>query len=398
MARRRFQASSPYKNKTKTLWKGSFSKYILDSNGTERRKRTEITLGPGTMTKRQAQHILQPYIDEVNASIGKPLRADISFRTLVSFWRENYLVLSKRSTQATMRGHTNQLDDFFGEKLVRQINAADLQRFVSNLQGKEYSPKTIRNMWVTLRLILGAGVTLGYIDQIPQRPKLSRIIRGIPRFFNLEEVAKIIVGSEYRLWLTVVLWLAAETGLRAGELCALRLVDVDRESITVNQSVWNHQISTPKTKGSVRKIAISEQLSALLQGLIKEQQTNGCDFMFSGTKGYCYDPNWLRSRWLRPLLRSIGILRAGLHAFRHFNASLLVSLGVPLKTIQERLGHASTGSLTLDVYTHAEWSQNVEAAQLIGNAIQKAVDSVRLTPGEKKGLPPVETEALCVSE
>jgi integrase len=50
-----------------------------------------------------------------------------------------------------------------------------------------------------------------------------------------------------------------------------------------------------------------------------------------------------------PLLRSLEIEQAGFHAFRHFNASLFNALRVPLKTIQERLGHALSGSLTLEV-------------------------------------------------
>ena len=85
---------------------------------------------------------------------------------------------------------------------------------------------------------------------------------------------------------------------------------------------------------------------------------------------------------------------AGLHAFRHFNASLLGSLRTPLKTIQERLGHALTGSLTLDVYTHAEWKENEEAAKLAGDAIEKAVNSVSLTAIQTKRLPTVKSEAV----
>jgi ribosomal protein L18 len=71
---------------------------------------------------------------------------------------------------------------------------------------------------------------------------------------------------------------------------------------------------------------------------------------------------------------------------------------VPLKTIQERLGHASAGSLTLDVYAHSEWKQNVEAAKLTGEAIEKAVSSVNLTAIQEEGLPTVKSEALVVSE
>jgi hypothetical protein len=78
----------------------------------------------------------------------------------------------------------------------------------------------------------------------------------------------------------------------------------------------------------------------------------------------------------------------------HFNASLLSSLRVPLKVIQERLGHASAGSLTLDVYTHAEWEENAEAARLAGERIEKALNFVSLSAVQQKGLADRNQQAL----
>jgi hypothetical protein len=95
--------------------------------------------------------------------------------------------------------------------------------------------------------------------------------------------------------------------------------------------------------------------------------------------------NMIRIGVLHPMLEELGIPRAGWHAFRHFSASLLGKLGKPLKTIQERLGHALSGSLTLDIYTHAEMPENVEAAQRAGDAIEKAVNSVSCTTVKEKG-------------
>jgi hypothetical protein len=97
--------------------------------------------------------------------------------------------------------------------------------------------------------------------------------------------------------------------------------------------------------------------------------------LLSSSTGSPWDASLFRRRKLKPLLRSLGVREAGFHGFRHFNASLLSSLRIPLKVIQARLGYASAGSLTLDVYTHAEWEENVEAAQLAGEKIEKAVNS-----------------------
>jgi len=207
------------------------------------------------------------------------------------------------------------------------------------------------------------------------RPKLPRSSKKRPRYFRLNDVAQIIAAStdDER----VFYWLAAETGLRAGELAALMLSDVNPDSVTVNQAVWNGKISTPKTQNALRTIAVSPQLAKLLAEQIERQKQKAHQFLFSSSTGTPWDMNLFRKRKMVPLLTSLEIEQAGFHAFRHFNASLLDSLRVPLKTIQERLGHALSGSLTLDVYTHAEWPENVEGARLAGDQIEKAVDSVR---------------------
>ena len=77
---------------------------------------------------------------------------------------------------------------------------------------------------------------------------------------------------------------------------------------------------------------------------------------------------------MRMLLKSLGIRQAGFQAFRHFNVASLDSLCIPLKVIQERAGHALTGSFTLDVYGgKPEWVGNVEAARKAGLAIEQSV-------------------------
>jgi hypothetical protein len=72
------------------------------------------------------------------------------------------------------------------------------------------------------------------------------------------------------------------------------------------------------------------------------------------------------------------------HACRHFNVSLLDSLRVPLKVIQERIGHALTGSFTLDSYGSVlDWSGNVDAANKAAAAIAKAVEKAEQEQKQK---------------
>jgi len=70
----------------------------------------------------------------------------------------------------------------------------------------------------------------------------------------------------------VFFWIAAEAGLRAGELAGLRLNDATPNSITVCQAVWNGKVGTPKTDSALRTIAVSPQLALLLSEQIERQK------------------------------------------------------------------------------------------------------------------------------
>jgi integrase len=206
-----------------------------------------------------------------------------------------------------------------------------------------------------VRLIWDAALAQGYVDRILPKPKLPRPFKKTPRYFRLTDVAKIIAAA-LRIDMAngAFYWLVAEAGLRAGELAGLRLSDVYLDHITVSQGVWNGKASTPKTQSAIRTVAVSGILAKLLYLQKVFQEEKGHDYLFPTSTGSSWDMNMFQERKMKPLLCLLGIQHAGLHAFRHFNASLLGSLRVPLKTIQERLGDASGGFLTLDVYTHAE--------------------------------------------
>jgi integrase len=398
--RRRYQRGSVYQNKAKTVWLGNYAEYRLDSDGAEKRVRREVVLGAvrkpdaTVMSKREAQRLLQPYVDRINSSLSTLARErkSATFDAFAQIWEQDYLSLSKASTQSTMRGHIKRLKSVFSQKDMRQISTGDLQRVIASMVADEYQPKTIRNLWATVRLIWDAALAQGYVDRVLPKPRLPRVSRKVPKYFRLEDVAKIIAHShgEQR----VFYWLAAETGLRAGEIAGLRLGDVEPERISVSQSVWHGRVQAPKSDNALRTIAVSPQLGVLLLEQSERQIGKGHDFLFSSSTGSPWDASLFRRRKLKPLLRTLGVREAGFHGFRHFNASLLSSLRIPLKVIQERLGHASAGSLTLDVYTHAEWEENVEAAQLAGEKIEKAVNSVSLTAVKEKELPTQKSKAL----
>jgi integrase len=383
VARRRFQKGSVYLNKTRTMWLGMFSQYVLDSHGVERRARKQVVLGPvrkpdcKDMTKREACRLLQPYVDRVNASIAAPAKEakNITTGAFATIWERDCLSLSKPSTQSAMRAYLKRIKQAFGGQDMRLVGAGDLQSLVAQMKGEGYAPKTIRNLWTTVRLIWDVALSQGYVDRLLAKPKLPRLAKKQPRYFKLDEVARVIATSEGEQ--RVFYWLLAESGVRAGEIAGWRLEDVQADRIVVNQSVWNGQVQTPKSENAIRSIAISRQLGELLQEQVERQRSRRHAYLFSSANGTPWDMNVFRKRKMRETLKTLGIPQAGFHGFRHFNVSLLDSLRVPLKVIQERIGHALTGSFTLDVYGHSDWGGNKAAAQQAGDAIAGAVESAK---------------------
>jgi integrase len=407
VSRRRFQKGSVFLNKTKTMWLGSYAEYILDSHGVEKRKRREVVLCPvkneGIITrKREAQKLLQPTMDKANSSLSARVRErkNATFEAFVQIWERDYLSLSKPSTQSSITGHLKRLKTALGKKDMRLIDAGDIQKIISAMDSEGFDPKTIRNLWGIISLIWAAALAQKYVDSALPKPKLPRKLKKRPKFFTLIEVAKIIMASQGEQ--KVFYWLAAETGLRAGELAGLRLIDIADERLTVNQSVWHGKTQDPKTDNAVRTLALSPQLITLLWEQIARQKTKEHEFLFSASTGAPWDMNVFRRRKMRMLLKSLGIRQAGFHAFRHLNVALLDSLCVPLKVIQERAGHALTGSFTLDVYGgKPEWMGNVEAARKAGLAIEQSVAKaqetepfVGLTAVKEEKLPITKSEAL----
>ena len=258
---------------------------------------------------------------------------------------------------------------------MRSIDAGDIQRMIASRMAKKenpWTPKTVRNVWGTINQIWQAALAQKYIDALLPKPKLPRRPRVKARFFRLQDVANIIAASEGEQKLFY--WIAAETGLRAGEIAGLKLSDIEGESLTVSRTIWNLKDQSPKTENANRTLGLSPQLISLVWGQIVRQKAKEHEYLFTSTNGTPWDMNAHRRRKLHPLLKSLEIPRAGFHAFRHFNVSLLDAIRIPLKTIQDRIGHALTGSFTLDVYGgKPEWGRNLEAARLAGAELEKAV-------------------------
>ena len=165
-------------------------------------------------------------------------------------------------------------------------------------------------------------------------------------------------------------FLAAESGLRAGELCGLRVDDLDLERglLFVRQSAWQGKLQEPKTENSIRRFALSPQLVEALQNHLRRWRPNPNRLLFATRNGTPWDSSEVVKRRLHPLLDRLGIRRAGLGGFRHANSSLMDRLGTPLKVREERLGH-SDSRITISTYTHSVGQDDRRIAAQLGKIL-----------------------------
>jgi integrase len=164
------------------------------------------------------------------------------------------------------------------------------------------------------------------------------------------------------------------TGLRAGELLGLQWKHVSLEAgeLRVEQSLWNKQVVTPKTRSSRDSIWFDDILKQVLSEHRQHSAHTGPeDFIFSKPDGSPLNPDVLRRDVLYPALDRLRIPRlkgaSGFHAFRHTAGSVVEERTGRLKLAQKLLRHSNV-STTADIYTHTSRQSEREAAVALERA------------------------------
>ncbi len=170
-------------------------------------------------------------------------------------------------------------------------------------------------------------------------------------------------------------FVAANTGMRRGEVLGLRWDDVDLEAarISVRHAVLNVAyelvLADVKTKTSRRTIDLDPRTVAVLRAWRKTQleerlalghRPDDIDIVFSALEGGPTHPDLFSQTFDRAVAKST-LPRIRLHDLRHTHASILLKAGVPVKVVSERLGHSSP-AFTMTVYQHVLPGMQADAA------------------------------------
>ncbi len=249
------------------------------------------------------------------------------------------------------------------------------------MQGKGgLSPRTVRYVHSIVRKALADAFRQGLIQRNvadQARPPSSRVTKSSKmRTWTADELRRFLEAAREDSWYPAWL-LAATTGMRRGEVLALRWRDVDLTagSILVRRSILavGYRIvhSTTKT-GRTWSVALDPGTAKVLREHRKRQLEHRVamgagyedgDLVFAEEDGSLLHPDRFTRRFAR-IMKAANLPPIRLHDLRHTHATLALAAGVHPKIVSERLGH-STVSLTFDVYSHAIPALESEAAAKI---------------------------------
>lgn len=380
MARHRYQLGSVRLIERKNgvqVWVGRWLEDRRGPDGGIHRVHCAAVLGvkKEIPTEKMARRALEPTLARINSRGYRP-GAVITFGQFAERWMGDNIPLMKLSTQVGMKAQIGKwLMPLFGSRRIDQIGSEVMQGFVSDMLSRGASPATIRNVFNTFKLIWKAAkvaeyqVVPGCLDiRLPKRERVEG------RCFAIEEELRIVqaAAEPYR----TMFWVAAATGMRAGELMGLECQDVSAEAITIRQSSWRGRIVSTKTKAGARVCPIGPRLAGHLMEFCAGR--SGLLFARDGRRFW---PDYVVKSVLHPLCEKLGIAPGGFHAFRHGQATMLDRMSAPLKVRQRRMGHTDA-HLTLDVYTHSVGADE----RRIGNEIDEilCVDLARGSAAEEQ--------------
>lgn len=327
------------------------------------------------LSKAQAEAELRQLM---GATIAKPRPgevldlAELAARYVTYAERRGRKPTTLRNIESETRVH---FAPFFGPKAIDSISAEDVADLVAELEGEGLAPKTIRNAIGTLSALFNFAGRRRWASsnpcvgvELPVVPEAVEI-----RYLTLVELDALEAHARPGIFaeLDAVMYrVAAMTGLRLGELLALRWTDVDWTAarIRVRRNFVMGRFGTPKSKRSTRSVPMADEVGRVLERHFQRSSWQSDDelvFAHPATGKPMYRQGITRR--LHRALAAAGLDDHVFHDLRHTFGTRMAAAGVAMRTLQEWMGHRDIAT----TQRYADYAPSAREAEMVAAAFDQ---------------------------
>lgn len=367
MARKR-RGQFPKPRQEDGQWKITYREY-LESGA---KKRTKCLGRVDQLSFAEARKAAQKFLDPINEVAPGSEFSDRTMKHLVDHWRAVEKSNLKRSTQLSYEWAIKRIEPAFARASLKDITKPDIQAFLVSAS-RELAPFSVHDLRAHLSGLMNISEELGWTIGNPTKGH----IRLPPAVRSRVRVRQKVVLHPEQLWLLVAalrppystaVVVAAFTGLRVGEIAALRWNDVSGINLTIDEALYRGELATPKGYRAVRVTGMGPRAVAAIEELRSlSQHTDPEDFIFGFRRGRAPELSGAAARVIHPVCRRIGIPIISWHDLRHTHATWGRRAGVSPELMRDQLGHASIQT-TLGIYSHMAAIDNMAAVAVEGFA------------------------------
>jgi integrase len=363
-------------------------------HGEQRWVKLGLERQPGSkfgLTKAQAEAELRRAFEA--ASLEQPIQERLDIKEAGERYIDRLESLGRKHTtisdyRSTLRVH---LVPFFVGRSLERIDVHLVEAFIATKQRERKAPKSISNYVGLLYSIFAYGEKRGWVRSNPvahaDKPRSEPRDADI-RYLGigeLEALIRAVPDDELGAVERVLYRTAAMTGLRRGELLALRWRDIDWSNglIRVRRNYTRGEFGTPKSRRSSRAVPLADVIAGELERHFQQSQFMGDDDLVFAHPllGSVLDASKLRKRFQRAAHRA-ELRPVRFHDLRHTFGTRMAAAGAPMRAIQEWMGHRDSRTTSLYADYAPDASQGAGwAARAFGDFNGHASASASLTRG-----------------
>lgn len=290
-----------------------------------------------------------------------------TIKEIADIWKEDKRQYVKQSTMAVyLLSLKNHLLPFFGGKM--EVTEDEVQAFALEKLNHGLSQKSIKDMLIVLKMVVRFGEKQGWLNHVEWKVKFpaNQTKATLPILTKTHQKKLMDYLKDNFTFPNLGILVCLSTGLRIGEVCALKWSDINMDTglLHVNRTIERIYIvdsdkphteiviNTPKTKNSLREIPLSKELIRIFKSLMKVVNK---DYYVLTNNTKPTEPRTYRN-YFNKLLKQLDIPRLKFHGLRHSFATRCIESHCDYKTVSVLLGHADI-STTLNLYVHPNEEQ-----------------------------------------